>query len=508
MSDTLPNTPITAGVWVDVYALTGIAVGTKLIVENVGMCDVYLAVQATQPGPEHNDYNILKRTGPKVTNNAGDSGAWAFCGHSDGELNVSISTNNGFSAAPLDTAPAEVRQTDESGRVAMVSMTGEVHVAFKTDDISVNFQYGISTLDIQGGGVQTGSGSIGTIGSMATVSTGVSVGLATLESRDSVRYRAGHECQCALSVVFADPELNVNQYAGFLNGTDGWCPGYQGLDFGIWFIEGGNVNFIKQADFSIDKLDGSGPSGYNINPQTGQLIRPTYTWHGFLDMLLEVRTDDGRWVPVHRSVFVNSAIETHLENPNLPISVKIERTSGTGANLTIKTSSWRGGVLAGMEEDNASNRWFADFVLDRTNVGGSAVHLLTLRSKSLYQGKTNHIKTQVKVLVSTNNTNKDMVFKATRLSALDAADQAAIIAGFVDINTADSVLESSDVVRTLTTTLTDSIVGDVAVVQRNDQRGNTDVQGLSLYPDEDIVFAADGTGAGEISFQLNVRELH
>jgi len=408
----------------------------------------------------------------------------------------------------LQGLPAAV--TDRSGRVGMVSMTGEQHVAFKTDDISVNFQYGISTNDIVGGGAVTGTGVIGTQGSMAKVSTGTGVGSAELESRDAVRYRAGHECQAALSIVLSDPEVNVNQYAGFLNGVDGWAPGYQDLDFGIWFIEGSNVEFIKQSEFSIDKLDGNGPSKYNINPQAGQLYRPTFTWHGFLDMLLEVWTDSGEWVPVHRMVFVNQAVETHLENPNLPITVKIERTSGTGQDLSILTGSWRGGVIAGAEEDNASNRWFGGFVLDRTNNTGAAsqVHVLTIRSKATYQGKTNHIKSQIKVLVAVNDTNKSLAFRATQLAAMDAADQALISAAFADISADNSVLEKSIASFVLATPIGDDQTGDVAVIQRNDNRTNNNVQGFDLYPNEDVVFIADGTGAGEFSLQFNVKELH
>ena len=105
-----------------------------------------------------------------------------------------------------------MKQTDDSDRVAMVSMTGEAHVGFKVDDISVNFQYGISSVDIVEGGQTTGTGVVDTEGSMATVSSGIGVGMAQLETRDSVRYRAGHECQCAVSILFGAPETGVNQF--------------------------------------------------------------------------------------------------------------------------------------------------------------------------------------------------------------------------------------------------------------------------------------------------------
>jgi hypothetical protein len=406
----------------------------------------------------------------------------------------------------LEATPTRVG--DSVGREAQVSLSGELQVGFKVDDISVNFQYGISTNDIKAGGVATGTGAVGTEKSMATVSTGVEIGDAIIESLDSVRYRAGHEVQGAVSVVFAQPEANMNQYAGFLNGADAWCPGYQSLDFGIWFIEGNNVNFIKQADFSIDKLDGSGPSGYTINPQSAQLYRMTYAWHGFLPMVIEVAVGN-KWQPVHMEVFTNTATETHLENPNLPIAARIVRTViGSGVNKTIKTGSWRGGVVAGVEENNSSDRWFPEWNINLPVANTNWVHLATLRSKDTYQSKINHIKTLVKLIASVNSTGKDVLFAATRLAALDAADVTAIEAGMVDIDTQNSVIESSTALRTLTTQLGQSDLGDVAVVPRNDKIRNTDVQGLSIRPSEDIVFIALPSQTGDISLQLNFKELH
>lgn len=514
MSDTLTNIPLPKNIWVDLYAGSGVQVGTQILVENTGVCDVQLAVQATEPAKDSLDFNILKREGDPLQNQPGDSGAWAYCANTDGQVNVNPVIMNGFApVVPL----AAVKTTDESGRVSMVSMTGEMHVGFKVDDISVNFQYGISTSDIVNGGEVTGNGVIGTDGAMATVSTGVDIGSAQIESRDAVRYRAGHECHCALSTIFATPDVNVNQYAGFLNGDDAWCPGYQGLDFGIWFIEGGNITFIVQDDFTVDKLDGFGPSGYDINAQTMQLFRSSYTWHGGLPMHIEISTDGGfSWFPVTTLFFVNTAIETHLENPNLPITVKIERVSGTGPSLTIKTGSWRGGVIAGVEENNSSDRWFAFFNLDRavsTSIATST-HLLSLRSMADFQLKINHIKTEVKILVSTSSYNKDLVVAAVPtfiLRGFDPVFAAALDAAYVDVNTLNSVIEIAKLPTSVDlTNLVDSDIADVALVQSNRSRENLDIDGFVLYPEDEISFVVipAAGGSGSISLQGNFKELH
>lgn len=397
---------------------------------------------------------------------------------------------------------------DAAGREATYSIGGEQAVGFKIDDISINFQYGISTEDIKDGGVITGTGVVGTDGSMVTIATGAGIGSALIESLDAIRYRAGHTVLGEISWIFAESETDVNQIVGFLNGMDAWSLGYQELVFGLWFIEGGNINFIDQADWNIDKMDGTGPSGYNLNPQKAQVYRLSYGWHGFLPMSLEVKVDQFKWRLAHLIEFTNSADEPHLENPNLPLAGFIERTAGSGDSLVMKSGSWRAGVIAGVEENNNSDRWFADFNINLAVSGTNYIHLLTLRNKDTYQSKVNHIKSLVKVIVSINSTNKDVVFVATRLSALDTADQLDIIAGFSDIDTLNSVMESSTAARTITTTITKAMIGDVAVVSRNGQRSNTDVQGLRIHPGRDIVFLALIEGAGDVSFQLNEKELH
>jgi hypothetical protein len=519
MSDTLPNIKIPASDWVDIYSLSGIAPGTVLLIENIGVSDVYLAVQDGKPIERHTAYNIVKRNGSPLINNQGDLGVWAFCVSEEGLINVNPDTNNGFSPKMVNPP---FKQSDESNRVAMVSMNGESHVGFKVDDISVNFQYGISNFDIVSDGNnvgrKTGTGTIGTEGSMAVVGTGIGIGEASIESKDAVRYRAGHECHAALSIVFGPPTEEVDQFAGFLNNSDGWSVGYNGLVFGVWFIEGGNVNFYPQADFSIDKLDGKGPSGYEINPQTGQVYRLTYTWHGFLDMLLEIRTSDGRWMPAHKLVFVNSATETHLENPNLPVAVRIGRSLTSGANVTIKTGSWRAGVISGLDENNASDRWFPFFKLNQPVSANltAAAHLLSLRSKDIFQSKANHIKTLVKIIRAASAYNKDIVVAVYPTVILRDADPTwaiALDAAYVDVDSENSVIQvgkGPTVDSVDISSLTDTDIADLALVQSNRSTESEDVNGFNIYPQGEISFVAipQAGGNGDVSLQGNFKELH
>lgn len=100
MADNIPHIRLAQNEWTDIYsalAAYGVAIGDPLLIENVGSADVYLAVQAAQPTPEHDAYNVLKKGDPILMGNtASDVGAWAFCNGAEGLLAVSTTSPNGF----------------------------------------------------------------------------------------------------------------------------------------------------------------------------------------------------------------------------------------------------------------------------------------------------------------------------------------------------------------------------------------------------------------------------
>lgn len=87
MSDTLSNILLPKGVWVDLYASSGIAVGTKISVENLGYSTVQLVASATEPSANPAGFNRLHSVQTK-SNQTGDSGAWARSVSIDGVVNV------------------------------------------------------------------------------------------------------------------------------------------------------------------------------------------------------------------------------------------------------------------------------------------------------------------------------------------------------------------------------------------------------------------------------------
>lgn len=81
---------------------------------------------------------------------------------------------------------------------------------------------------------------------------------------------------------------------------------------------------IPQSQFNIDKLDGTGPSGFNINLSKMQMMGLQYTWYGagFIDFM--ARGSDGNWVYAHRLKNNNVNTEAHMRTGNLPVRYSVD----------------------------------------------------------------------------------------------------------------------------------------------------------------------------------------
>ena len=81
---------------------------------------------------------------------------------------------------------------------------------------------------------------------------------------------------------------------------------------------------IPQSQFNLDKIDGTGDSGFNINLNKMQMVGLQYSWYGagFIDFM--VRGSDGNWVFVHRMKNNNVNNEAYMRSGNLPVRYSIE----------------------------------------------------------------------------------------------------------------------------------------------------------------------------------------
>ena len=94
---------------------------------------------------------------------------------------------------------------------------------------------------------------------------------------------------------------------------------------------------VKQDEFNLDRLDGTGPSGYNIDIAYMQMIGIQYSWYGagFIDWML--RGSDGNFVFAHRMRNSNVNTEAFMRSGNLPVRYEVTN-EGPGAKLSENMS--------------------------------------------------------------------------------------------------------------------------------------------------------------------------
>ena len=225
---------------------------------------------------------------------------------------------------------------------------------------------------------------------MAQLSTGAATnGYANMSTNRRLRYRPGHEGYTFFTAMYPNGSAaNSTQWAGLFDSQNGAAIGYSGTNFAILFRQGGVDTITTQTNFNLDTINGSGPSGFNINPQFLNVFRIAYGWLGAAPIKYYVLTSSGQWINFHKIQWPNTASGPTFLNPVLPIAMEVKKTAGT-SNLQINTASLNAGIVG--EPNTAGSRFFSQNNNISVGAGGAETHVLTVQNKSTYQGVTNHV---------------------------------------------------------------------------------------------------------------------
>jgi len=95
---------------------------------------------------------------------------------------------------------------------------------------------------------------------------------------------------------------------------------------------------VQQSDFNIDKVDGTGPSGYILDASKMQMLLIQYTWYGagFVDFGL--RGPLGNYIMCHRIQNNNVNDEAFMRSGNLPVRYSANN-EGPTARLAVAANA-------------------------------------------------------------------------------------------------------------------------------------------------------------------------
>ncbi len=204
--------------------------------------------------------------------------------------------------------------------------------------------------------IASGTGASGTYIS-GTASTNMSVNTSGTyvirQAFSANNYQTG-KSELALFTGVMSPISGINQALGLydssitapytINNGMGWYS--SGNTIGVAEVNNGTLIYTPSSSFSIDKLDGTGPSAYSGNWTMTQIYGLAYEWLGVGEISYFV-VASGTIIPCHMSKHTNNLSNVYTAYPNLPAHYEIRQNvanvSGTMKQICTAVIS-EGGV--------------------------------------------------------------------------------------------------------------------------------------------------------------------
>ena len=388
---------------------------------------------------------------------------------------------------------AHERNTDIAEKKPFVSVYGELRASNPIDLISLYFQYNIPTDKVTV--TQTGGGTVTQGNGLMTLTALNNNDVARTETKAAINYIPGHEINGFFTAAFLHGGYaNTYQYIGIFNTQDGFAIGYNGTNYGIMYRYNEADTFINQSDFNVDKLDGTGPSNFIIDPSKINIYFISFGWLGVASIEFHVIREDGLWVLFHQIQTVNNRETPTVLNPSLPIRAETVNEGGGNNPIAIATASWMGGISGGALIPN--REW--SYIYPTEITINSTIKPLLLRSKSLFNGKTSTARSRLLYIsVAGRNSGTTFSIKIYKNPTLNVAGT------FTNIDTNFSVVEYST-----NTTITAN--GTLVFAASGYGQGNNNIFFIpnnifiNFYPSETILIELSEYGSGNVNATLSL----
>lgn len=346
--------------------------------------------------------------------------------------------------APTRLEPIRIRYTRLTRR--LISMNGnycltsmpaltadqDLRVAQFPPDIGWTFRYTFNT-NFMKTPTTTGSGSVTQATGMANLQTGATQNSsAMMETRKYLRYIPGMGIRVFFNAIFTSGVTGSSQIIGLGNYNDGVFFGYDGANFGVMRRDATTDTWIHQANWNMDKCDGTGNSKFNLDPTKGNIYVITYQGGGFgLVTFLIINPQSGDAIPVHKIVRGNLATEPVITTPNLPLMAEVKNPS-TQTNITLRTASGTAGIEGIPDKAIVTRNSFSNSLTVSSN---TETNILTIKNRDTYGSIINRTPIRILMLsLATDSGTSTIEFRLRRNVTLTGSTS------FTDIDSNNSAI--------------------------------------------------------------------
>lgn len=162
---------------------------------------------------------------------------------------------------------------------------------------------------------------------------------ATRETKRVFPYQPGKSLQILATFVFDEGQTGLAQRVGYFNNQNGiFFSSKNGTNYIVkrTYINGSVEDTeIAQTDWNVDKLDGTTPSGINIDVTKAQILFIDLEWLG----VGQVRVGfviDGNFYLAHAFQHANLIDSVYMTTASLPVRYEIENIAATVAGSSMK----------------------------------------------------------------------------------------------------------------------------------------------------------------------------
>jgi hypothetical protein len=235
----------------------------------------------------------------------------------------------------------------------------------------------------------TGTGTTSFLSNEAAVKmevTGAGVGSVLRQSYRSFPYQPGKGLLVlATFVMDSSQSLNLTQRVGYYNDQNGVF--FQRID-GVYsfvlrsYVTGSvsDARTVNQDDWNGDKLDGTGASGYTLDPSKAQILWMDFEWLG----VGSVRCGfiiNGEYIVCHTFNNANEITNVYMTTAILPVRYEISTSSALAASMKA--------ICCSVVSEGGFEQTSIDHVARRTTVLGTiGTTFLPLVSIRLASGRT------------------------------------------------------------------------------------------------------------------------
>lgn len=265
----------------------------------------------------------------------------------------------------------------------------------------------------------TGTGTTTFLSNEAAVKmevTGAGVGSVQRQSYRSFPYQPGKGLLVlATFVMDSSQSLNLTQRVGYYNDQNGVF--FQRVDGTYSFVlrsyvtgSVSDARTVNQSSWNGDKLDGTGASGYTLDPSKAQILWMDFEWLG----VGSVRCGfiiNGEYIVCHTFTNANEITNVYMTTAILPVRYEIVTSSALAASMKS--------ICCSVVSEGGFEQTSIDHVARRTTVLGSiGTTFLPLVSIRLASGRTGAvvIPNRVQVLPTTSQNYEVALIKNPTLT--------------------------------------------------------------------------------------------